>query len=217
MRALFPPWSNTALHTGLVVTASGAIGLPAFLMLWVRTPLETGQNDPVEQPVEFDHRHHVDDGGIDCRHCHDLVEKSRYAGVPATSRCMNCHAQIWNDATATAPLRISFYENRALEWQRVHKLPDFVFFHHAAHVRRGVGCVSCHGRVDQMARVYRVAPLTMGWCLDCHRRPETHLRPLDRITDMEWSPDRPQIEVGLEIKERLGIRPPVRSCTGCHR
>jgi hypothetical protein len=217
MRALFPRWSDTALRAALVSIVGLIVGLVAFLMIWARTPLIREQNQPFTQPAEFDHRHHVVEDGIDCLYCHGLAETSPHAGVPPASLCMNCHNQIWNEATLLEPVRRSFYENVPLRWRRVYDVPDFVYFNHAIHVNRGVGCVSCHGRVDLQARVYRVTPLTMAWCLDCHRRPELHLRPPEEVTNMTWRPDRPQLEVGLELKEGLHINPPVTNCSGCHR
>lgn len=187
-----------------------------FAMAWVRTPQITGQFSPLEQPVEFDHRHHVADDGIDCRYCHDLVERSPYAGVPPTERCMNCHNQIWPDSPLLAPVWASYFKNEPIVWRRVHQLPEFVYFDHSIHVNKGVGCESCHGRVDRMARVYQVASLQMGWCLDCHRRPERVLRPVEEITTMGWVPSRPQEELGRELMERYGVRR-VTDCTACHR
>jgi hypothetical protein len=171
----------------------------------------------VEQPVEFDHRHHVRDDGIDCRYCHENAERSNYAGVPPTSRCMDCHAQVWTRAALLEPVRRSAAQALPIRWRRVHRLPDFVYFDHAAHTARGVGCASCHGRVDQMAKVVQQAPLTMAWCLDCHRHPEAALRPRERITDMEWAPDaEAQRRIGTALVRQLGIAPPT-DCSGCHR
>jgi len=218
MRAPMPPWSNAVMRRGIAATvATIAIALAAPLV-WVRTPWATGQYRLLEQPVPFDHRHHVIDDAIDCRYCHDAVERSPYAGVPSAERCMNCHGQVWRESALLAPIRRSFFEDRPIAWQRVHRLPDFVFFNHAAHVRHGVGCEECHGRVDGMARVYQVAPLTMGWCLDCHRHPQPELRPFDRITDMDWSPPsgRTREEVGAEIAREHRIDPPT-TCSTCHR
>ena len=168
--ALFPPWSNTATYValiGLVVLGAGAVITPIVI---ARSPYGTGQYDPVLQPIAFDHRHHVHDDGISCLYCHDGAEKSAYAGIPPTERCMGCHAQVWNDSVATAPLELSWRTNTPIRWQRVHSLPDFVYFDHSIHVARHLACATCHGRVDEMAAVYQVAPLTMNWCLDCHRK-----------------------------------------------
>jgi hypothetical protein len=195
---------------------AGIAAIPISAMLWVRTPYVTNQNDPVDQPVSFDHRHHVRDDGIDCLYCHYEAERSKFAAAPPTAVCMNCHSQVWQESDRLAPVRESWFGREPLRWRRVNQLPGFVYFDHSAHVSHGVGCVACHGRVDLMGQVYATASLTMAWCLDCHRDPDPHLRPQDEITNMEWEPDRPQREVGEEIRSQLHINPPV-SCTGCHR
>jgi len=216
MRPLFPPSSDSVFRLCLVLSAVGVLSIPASMILWVRTPYVTQQYDPVDQPVAFDHRHHVRDDGIDCLYCHYEATRSKYAGVPPTSMCMNCHSQIWQESARLAPVRASWFEDRPLHWRRVTRLPEYVYFDHSAHVSRGVGCAECHGRVDLMAQVYAVMPLTMHWCLDCHRDPDARLRPPSEITNMEWTPTRPRREVGTQIHSQLGIDPPV-SCTGCHR
>jgi hypothetical protein len=216
MAALFPRWSDTLLRVGFVLLLALLALSIVFLMAWVRTPQITGQFDPIRQPVEFDHRHHVADDGIDCRYCHDLVERSPYAGVPPTERCMNCHNQIWNTSPLLAPVWASYFSDTPIPWVRVHLLPEFVYFNHSIHVNKGIGCESCHGRVDRMARVYQVARLQMGWCLDCHRNPQNHLRPLEEITTMGWEPPVPQEELGRELMERYRVRR-LTNCTTCHR
>ena len=214
MRPLFSRSSNGVLRVVILVLLLGAVGTPVLLMAWVRTPLNLMQYEPIDQPIQFDHRHHVQDDGIDCRYCHTSVETSDTAGIPATSVCMGCHGQIWNDATLIEPLRRSWQQKQPIVWNRVHELPDFVYFNHSAHIAAGVGCVTCHGRVDQMARVYKAKPMTMQWCLDCHRNPAPNLRPADRITDMRWQPSGP--EVGLELMKKNEVNPPTY-CSGCHR
>ncbi len=216
MASLFPPWSDTVFRACLAIAALGVVGVPTAMMLWPRTPYVTSQADPKDQPVAFDHRHHVRDDGIDCLYCHYEARRSAYAGAPPTSVCMNCHSQVWQESARLAPVRESWFSGEPIRWQRVHQLPQFVYFDHSAHVTRGVGCAECHGRVDRMPRVYAVAPLTMAWCLDCHRDPAPHLRPESEVTNMEWEPERPRRQVGDELRVRLGIDPPV-SCSGCHR
>jgi hypothetical protein len=216
VHALFAPSANSLYWLAIGTIAAAAIALPAALIGWARTPYATGAQEPLEQPVKFDHRHHVRDDAVDCFYCHAGAQRTPYAGVPATSLCMGCHNQVWPDSPELAPVRRSAFEGRPLHWNRVNSLPDFVFFDHSIHVNKGVGCVTCHGRVDQMGQVYAAEPLTMRFCLDCHRDPEKHLRPLDRITDMEWKPDRPQAEVGRELRAQLGVRSVV-DCSGCHR
>jgi hypothetical protein len=200
----------------IAAIATSTLGLPAVVIAWARTPYATGEQQPVEQPIKFDHRHHVRDDGVDCLYCHGGARETPYAGVPATSTCMNCHNQVWTDSPELAAVRRSYFEGTPIRWNRVHTLPDFVFFDHSIHVGKGVGCVTCHGRVDRMAQVLAVAPLTMRWCLDCHREPQKNLRPLDQITAMEWTPDRPQEVVGRELAKELGVRS-IEDCTACHR
>jgi hypothetical protein len=216
MPALFSPRADLVLRTALGVAALLVIGTPTLLMAWVRTPQVTGQHNPIEQPVVFDHRHHVADAGIDCRYCHDSVERSRYAGVPASSLCMNCHGQVWNDSPLLAPVRRSYFENKPILWNRVHRLPGYVYFDHSIHLKKGVGCVTCHGRVDEMAGVYQEAPLTMGWCLDCHRAPESHLRPHDKITSMDWQPAGDALAAGRAIALENDVQH-LTHCSTCHR
>jgi hypothetical protein len=213
---LFPKWADSTFRIGLFLVVAVVVGVPVFLMWWVRTPYVTGQFYQLSQPVPFDHRHHVVDDGIDCVYCHDEVERSPVAGVPSTSTCLNCHNQIWNRSPLLALVWESRSERRPITWLRVNDLPDFVFFNHAIHVNKGVGCETCHGRIDQMARVYQAAPLTMGWCLDCHRDPARYLRPRSAITTMGYRPARPQDEIGPELARRYGVRS-ITNCTACHR
>jgi hypothetical protein len=170
--ALFPPWTNTATHVVLAVVTAALIGVVSIPMLYARSPFATGQGNPRMQPVLFDHRHHVGDDEIDCLYCHGDAERSRYAGVPATEVCMGCHNQVWSDSALLAPVRESLATGTPIAWVRVHSLPDFVYFDHSIHVTSGVACATCHGRIDRMAAVYQVQPLTMRWCLDCHRAAE---------------------------------------------
>ena len=216
MSAPFPPCTNSLMRVGTLLCASVLVGGPALLIAWVRSPLHTHQGEPVEQPIDFDHRHHVRDDGIPCLYCHTDAERSPNAGVPSTEVCMSCHAQIWTDSPLLAPVRRSYFEDEPIHWKRVNVLPDFVFFNHAAHVRQGVGCETCHGRVDLMANVVAHAPLQMKWCLDCHRDPERHLRPPSEVTTMGYQPSEPQRVVGRRIARELDIHPPTY-CSGCHR
>jgi hypothetical protein len=213
MAAVFPPWANTATHIVLGGIAVGLVGAVTAPIVAARSPYATGKGDPLLQPIAFDHRHHVRDDGIDCLYCHDAAERSPYAGVPATERCMGCHNQIWNDTPSIAPLRDSAMTGQPIRWQRVHSLPDFVYFDHSIHVNRGIGCVSCHGRVDDMAAVYQVHRLTMSWCLDCHRNPEPHLRPRDRITSMTWAGDPAELD---QLARQYQPRH-LTHCSTCHR
>jgi hypothetical protein len=218
MRPPFPPWSDTALRVALIAGPSALIAAVVAPMIYVRTPFLQRREYAVEQPVQFDHRHHRVDDEIDCLYCHGDARRSPYAGVPATEVCMGCHAQVWSDSVQLEPVRRSYYSGRPLRWRRVHRLPDYVFFDHSVHLRHGVGCATCHGRVDRMAVAYQVEPLSMGWCLDCHRDPGPRLRPTQQLTSMNWAP--PPGEAGRALASALVARYRVSSethCTTCHR
>jgi hypothetical protein len=181
--ALFTRRADRLLRAALALGALLLVGVPTLVFALVRSPLITNQFDPIEQPVAFDHRHHVQDDGIDCRYCHDTVERSPAAGVPSTSVCMGCHGQVWNQSPQLELVRRSYFENRPIRWNRVHRLPDYAYFNHAIHVKKGVACETCHGHVEDMAAVYQVAPLTMGFCVDCHRAPGIeHVRHLEHCS-----------------------------------
>ncbi|MEO8875888.1 MAG: cytochrome c3 family protein [Polyangiaceae bacterium] len=216
MPALFPEWADSILRGVLLVGVAGLAGIPLVAMAWARSPISTGEKSPIVQPVKFDHRHHVRDDGIDCLYCHSDARRSPSAGIPATSVCMGCHTQIWTNSPELALVRTSALEETPIVWQRVSNLPQHVFFNHSIHLKKGVGCVSCHGRVDQMAMVHQDQPLSMGWCLDCHREPEKYLRPREEITNMEWKPARPQLEIGRELVSTYDVHP-TTDCSGCHR
>ena len=195
--------------------------------LWVtaqisRSSWNTGQWVEIQQPVQFSHKHHAGDDGIDCRYCHTSVETAASAGIPSTSVCMNCHKQIWADSPYLQPVRASFTSGRPLEWTRVHDLPDYVYFNHSIHVNKGVGCSTCHGRVDQMPVVYQASTLQMEWCLACHRAPEKFVRDKEKIFDMEWRAEnktKEEIEHGKALKNSNHIQPAkvLTSCSTCHR
>lgn len=189
----------------------------AALFTQARVIWGTEESDPIAQPVQFDHRHHVKDDGIDCRYCHHAAETTPQAGMPSTALCMGCHAQIFRHSPTLAPVRESFFSKEPIPWVRVTRMPDFVYFHHGVHVQGGVGCVTCHGRVDQMARTYAPKRITMGWCLDCHRDPISSLRPPHEATNMTWAvPPGRQAALGATLVEVLDLNPPLY-CTGCHR
>jgi hypothetical protein len=216
MNLLFRPKHNTLAQISLFLVAAGAVGVPGGLMLYARTPYARQMQEPIEQPIQFDHRHHTRDEGIDCRYCHNTVDKSPSASIPPTQLCLNCHSQIWNKSPMLEKVRESFFQNKPIEWRRVNKVGEFAYFNHAIHVNKGVGCVSCHGRVDQMPAVEKAEPLTMGFCLDCHRHPEERLRPISEVTNMDWKPEGDQKELG----QRLIVENDVHtrtSCTTCHR
>ena len=214
MPALFSPQSNRHLRLVLTVIVAAPIVSLVGLCIWVRTPWVTGESWNVEQPIEFDHRHHVEDDGIDCLYCHSAAERSQHAGIPPNSTCMGCHNQIWNETPQLELMRENYFARRSTAWGAVHDLPDFVYFNHAIHLDHGIGCSSCHGRVDQMPRVYQVSPLTMGWCLDCHRNPEPNLRPRDQITTMPWQPL--PLDQQAKLAAEYGVQRKTH-CSTCHR
>jgi hypothetical protein len=216
MRGLFPSWSDTAFRVALVLFGLAAVTAVVAPMVYVRTPFHQNREFTVDQPVQFDHRHHVVDDGIDCLYCHGDARRSAFAGIPATEVCMGCHAQVWPDSVQLEPLRRSYYSGEPLAWNRVHHLPDYVYFNHAIHVSKGVGCVSCHGRVDEMALDYQVAPLSMGWCLDCHRDPAPHLRPRAQVTSMTWQPPNDGGSLARQLAAANHVHRPTH-CTTCHR
>jgi hypothetical protein len=171
---------------------------------------------PRRQPVQFSHKHHVQDDGIDCRYCHTTVETQAFAGMPPTHTCMTCHSQIWAESPALAPVRQSYSENTPIVWQRVHDLPDYVYFNHAIHVKKGFACIICHGRVDLMPLVWKAKPLNMVWCLSCHRSPELYVRPREYVFDMKWTPREDQLTMGRRLVKQYGIRS-LTDCYTCHR
>lgn len=186
------------------------------MMAWVRTPNVTRRYAPVKQPIPFDHRLHVTGFKIDCRYCHASVERSATAGIPPVSLCVPCHSGTWLRSPQLAPVQQSLAANRPVQWNRVDILPDFVYFNHAIHVAKGVGCESCHGRVDRMGQVYQAEPLTMNWCVSCHRDPAAYLRPDSAITVMGWRPPEPQRVLGKRLVAAYRVRS-LTNCSTCHR
>jgi hypothetical protein len=170
------------------------------------------------QPVKFSHEQHAGQLKMSCLYCHAGVEESSAAKVPPTQTCMNCHQTIKADSPQLAAVRASWSSGKPIAWVRVHQTPDYVYFNHAVHVRRGVGCASCHGKVNKMPVVVHDKPLSMGWCLDCHRRPEEHLRPLGEVTNFAWHPPegRSALDYGRSLKDASRINAP-EHCAGCHR
>lgn len=181
-----------------------------------RSPIVTQAGVARDQPVPFSHQHHVGGLGIDCRYCHTSVEKEAVAGIPPTKTCMNCHSQIWADSPTLEPVRASFKTDTSIEWTRVHDLPEYVYFNHSAHVTKGVGCTTCHGRVDRMPLVWQEKSLQMEWCLECHRHPEKYVRPKSEVFNVAWEPPADQIAKGLELVRQNAIHPRT-SCSTCHR
>ena len=211
----FPEWTNR-LRPALAI---GLIGLPIYLIVLIgygTSARTTAVGYQPRQPVEFSHELHAGQLGIDCRYCHTSVEEAATASVPPTQTCMNCHQKVRAESPKLIPVRESFATGMPITWVRIHDLPDYVYFNHSAHVARGVGCVSCHGRVDKMAEVHQDQPLTMGWCLDCHRNPEPHLRPVEFVTDLDWVPTEDPLALGKRLREQHDINPST-DCYTCHR
>src|SRR5277367_795858 len=181
------------------------VALTAVLVV-ARSPYITNQNVTRDQPIQFSHKHHAGDDGIDCRYCHTGVETSAYAGIPPTKTCMNCHSVLFNNVGYLEPVRESYRTDKSIHWVRVHRLADYVYFNHSIHVAKGVGCSTCHGTVDQMPLIFQASPLNMGWCIDCHRNPEAVLRPPDQVFNMEWKAPANQAEIGAHFAQERKIR-----------
>jgi hypothetical protein len=213
---IFPPASNALARFTLVATialvAAGASGTA----LYFRSSYFARTDEAPLQPVPFTHKLHVGQMGFDCRYCHTSVEDSPFAGIPPIKTCMNCHIQIWADVPLLEPIRQSYREGKAVAWTRVYDLPDFVYFDHSIHVAKGVGCVTCHGRVDQMPLIRKEHPLFMDWCLECHRAPERFVRPREAVFLMDWESPVPQEELGPRLVKEYDIKK-LTSCSTCHR
>lgn len=215
MSQIFKPSTNTLAK----VTLFGAIFF-LLLSVWIlvslnRSAYATRQTIIRAQPVPFSHDHHTEAMGISCLYCHTSVEESAFAGVPPTATCMNCHKLIWNDSPMLEPVRESFRSGEPIRWARVNDLPDFVYFNHSIHVTKGMGCVTCHGRVDKMPLLRQAVSLQMEWCLECHRAPQDFVRPRSEILNMEWVAD-DQSVLGAQLVEEYNIQS-LLSCSVCHR
>ena len=219
MSQVFPKSANAWSRASVIGLVFLLLSLGWLILVIQRSDFVTGANVFREQPVQFSHQHHVGGIGIDCRYCHTSVEVAASAGIPPTKTCINCHSQIWSTSPYLEPVRASFREERPLQWVRVHDLPDFTYFNHSIHVRKGVGCETCHGRVDQMPLMLQSASLQMEWCLDCHRNPEQYVRPRDQIVTMGYQPAEPQAVVGARLVREYNIAgvEHMTSCSVCHR
>ncbi|GGE07709.1 cytochrome c [Aureimonas endophytica] len=218
MPQIFQPGATTYARMLLAALALGPLALVLLAYLLMGSPYVTGQDVTLDQLPPFSHAHHVRQLGIGCAMCHSQVEETAFAGMPTTNVCMSCHSQIWTNAAMLAPVRESLAENRPLQWHRVNNLPDYVYFNHAVHVQNGVGCSSCHGDVTAMPLIRQAAPLTMGWCLDCHKAPERQLRPQAAIYDFKWQPPPDQAARGAALVAAHGIdKAHLLDCTVCHR
>lgn len=219
---MFPRWANYLVPAVIVLVLGAGVFVPTMLVLGFH-PDNTDVGYRPEQPVPFSHALHAGTMKMDCRYCHSTVDRAAQAAIPPTQTCMNCHAAIKADSPLLQGVRDSYAKGTPISWKKVHDLPDYAYFSHAVHVHKGVGCVTCHGRIDKMEVVHQARSLSMAWCLDCHRAPEKYLRPRDQVTNMSWDPQtatgKPQAELGLELK-RLHQIPGIdsmTSCSTCHR
>ena len=215
MAQIFPSWTNRVplfLGLGGPLLAVLAVGGVWYYF----SPEYTDVGYAPHQPVPYSHRLHVGQLGLDCRYCHASVEVAAVSNVPPTQVCMNCHHLIKRDSPLLEPIRRSLASGKPMRWVRVHMLPDYAFFNHAVHVRAGVGCVSCHGKISEMEVVAQAEPLSMSWCLGCHRDPAPHLRPTAEVTNMEWFPPKDQAAWAVQAIEDKALAPP-EDCSGCHR
>jgi hypothetical protein len=217
MANIFPKWSNSApFKIGFVLTIVSIVVTIGWTYYFTPKYSRVGY-EPI-QPVPFQHSLHVTQLGMDCRYCHTYVDRSGHSNVPTSSTCMNCHSQVLTDSPALAPIRQSYESGEPVPWVRIHKTPDYVYFNHSVHVNRGISCVECHGQVNEMDIVHQVKPLSMLFCLDCHRDPESFVRPVEEVYNLNWKAPtaKDQKEMGTQFVHDWRIHPP-QSCSGCHR
>jgi hypothetical protein len=215
MAQIFPKWANN-VPKKLLLTVNLLLLAVIFGFWYWGSPEFTQVGYAPKQPIDYSHRLHAGELGIDCQYCHGGVKESARAGIPTTETCMACHSQIATNSEKLQPLRDAWESEKPVEWVHIHKLPGFAYFNHSSHVNVGVGCATCHGRVDRMEVVMQAENLSMGWCLDCHNNPEPHLRPVDQVTNMEWQPGENHFEFAQAVIEKKNINPPIY-CNSCHR
>src|SRR6266478_2410535 len=219
MAQIFHRSANFIARASLLgVAALAGIALTAVLVV-ARSPYITNQRVTRTQPVQFSHKHHVGDDGIDCRYCHTSVESSAFAGIPPTKTCMNCHSVLFNNVGYLEPVRESYRTDESIRWNKVHRLADYVYFNHSIHINKGIGCSSCHGSVNQMPLMQQASPLTMEWCLECHRNPQANLRQKDQIFNMDWKAPANHEQAGRQLAAEYKLRTTAEltSCSTCHR
>jgi hypothetical protein len=217
MAQLFGRSANTFARVALLCLVLVPAGGMVFGGILARSRYTTDVGLTVPQPVPFSHEHHVGGLGLDCRYCHGGTQESDFAGLPPTHTCMTCHSELWQQAEMLAPVRASLANGTPIHWNRVTKLPDYVYFDHSVHVANGIGCTTCHGAIDKMPLTRKAQPMTMGWCLDCHRNPEPNLRPPDAIFSTDWTPAEGEIQ-GHALMRFYGIDPAkLTECSVCHR
>jgi hypothetical protein len=222
MSAIFPKWTNW-LPLWIVIVLAIAGGVVTAAVTYYFTPKYVREGYQPTQPVPFSHKVHAGDLGLDCRYCHNMVDKTAYANIPAASTCMNCHNQVLKDDPRLKIVRDSATNNTPIAWTQVHITPDYVYFNHSVHVTRGISCVECHGRVDQMDMVTHAKPFSMSFCLDCHRAPANYIRPVDKVTDLGWTwstngvqAEHLQTVEGKKLVEHMRVES-LQSCSACHR
>jgi formamidopyrimidine-DNA glycosylase len=216
MAQLFRPSSNTIARVSIALAVLLVACTLAVAYILDRGGWSTSVRLAPEQPIPFSHKHHVKDDGLDCRYCHTSVENSPYAGLPSTETCMTCHSQIWSNASLTQPIRDSWASGKSIEWTRVHDLPDFVYFNHSIHINKGMGCSACHGQVNEMPLMYRVNALNMNWCINCHRHPETYIRPKSEVFNIDYVYPANQTELGRQLVQEYRVQS-LTDCVTCHR
>ncbi|MDA0746954.1 MAG: cytochrome c3 family protein [bacterium] len=216
MPQIFHRSTNTLSRISLFGAVFFAAAAVWVLLEFNRSSYVTQVEVARAQPVPFSHKHHVTGIGIDCRYCHTSAEETAFAGIPPTETCMTCHSQIWTEADMLEPVRESFRTGKPIQWNRVHDLPDFVYFNHSIHLHKGIGCQTCHGQVDQMPLVWKKESLQMEWCLDCHRDPARFVRPKDQVFNMQWEPKEDQLTLGKRLVEEYEIQK-LTNCSVCHR
>ncbi|MEM8873962.1 MAG: cytochrome c3 family protein [Planctomycetota bacterium] len=240
-RFQFPRWANFLLPFIVLNAVGAAVYVPTVVFSALNpTTLNVGYRP--EQPVPYSHALHVGQLGMDCRYCHTTVDEAGFAAIPSTQTCMNCHTAVETESLKLAPVRESWETGQPIEWTKVHDLADYSYFNHSAHINKGIGCYSCHGRVDHMGEegVYQAEPLNMGWCLDCHRQPEKFIRPISEVTNMDYhlgkggteeggpgdlvvmgdeTPEEAQLRVGKILVEQYNIKDQayMTACSTCHR
>lgn len=217
MSNLFPRSFNL-LPLKVIIGLAMTISVVVAGVTYYFTPKYTRVGYQPVQPVAFDHNLHVEQVGMDCRYCHTFVDRSYHSNVPATNTCMNCHSMVLKDSPKLAPVRASYESGQPIPWVQIHKTPDYVYFNHAIHVNRGISCVHCHDRVDLMEEVYHAKPLSMAFCLDCHKNPEAYIRPNEDVYNLEWTAGsaEAQLQQGTDLVHQWNVNPPI-SCSGCHR
>lgn len=218
MGQIFHPSTNTIARVSIFGGGFIAAGVLLLVLALNRSTYVTQAKDAREQPIPFSHKHHVEGLGIDCRYCHTAADVSSSAGIPSTKTCMTCHSIIWKDAEMLEPVRESYRTDKPIEWTRVHDLPDYAYFNHSIHVKKGIGCTTCHGPVDQMPLMWKENSLWMEWCLQCHRAPEKFIRPADKVWDWTWKPGPDHAELGRQLVDQYKINvKQLENCSVCHR